>query len=287
MSHSRNPSGQARPMETRVLMADPKYFEVKYAINPFMAAYVGTVDVEKARKQWTQLSAVYERLGFDVLVVPAMKGQPDLVFMANQSFPVRKQDGALEVLLSHMHSPERRREVDWVKDWYGAQGVSTTPLGQDLIFEGMGDCMWVPGQNVVMGGYGFRTEKRAVDALSRRISATVIPLQLVHPSFYHLDTCFSPIDHERAFYVPEAFDAAGCEALRNQFSTLVAIPLDEALSHLACNGHCPDKKHFIVQRGAHKTVALAQSIGLTVIEVDTSEFLKSGGSVYCMKLMLP
>ena len=56
---------------------------------------------------------------------------------------------------------------------------------------------------------------------------------------------------------------------------------------LACNGHSPDGRHFIVQRGANKTIALVQSLGLTVIEVDTSEFIKSGGSVYCMKLMVP
>ena len=76
-------------------------------------------------------------------------------------------------------------------------------------------------------------------------------------------------------------------APKKQFSTLVPVPVDEALHYLACNGHCPDKKHFIMQRGAAKTKALAQSLGLTVVEVDTSEFLKSGGSVYCMKLMLP
>jgi len=268
-------------------MADPKYFEVRYAINPFMAEHVGTVDVDNARAQWANLCGIYSRLGFEVLVVPPMKDQPDLVFMANQSFPLRSEDGSLEVLLSHMHSPERRSEVQWVAEWYAANGVKTTPLSSELIFEGMGDCMWVPGQNVVMAGYGYRTEQRAVQALSHQLQAQVVPLKLVHPSFYHLDTCLSPVDHERALYVPEAFDAAGQEALRKQFSTLVPVPIEEALSHLSCNGHCPDKNNFIVQQGAQKTAALARSIGLTVIEVDTSEFLKSGGSVYCMKLMLP
>ena len=256
--------GRERPLETRVLMADPKYFEVKYAINPFMAQHVGTVDVERARTQWEALCSVYEQLGFDVLIVPPMQGQPDLVFMANQSFPVRAADGTTEVLLSYMHAPERRNEVEWVHNWYRTQQIVTTPLSNELVFEGMGDCMWVPGQNIVMGGYGYRTERAAVDALAQRIAASVVPLQLVHPSFYHLDTCLSPIDHERALYVPEAFDEVGREALQKQFSALVPVPVDEALHYLACNGHCPDKKHFIVQRGAAKTKALAQSLGLTV-----------------------
>ena len=118
--------------------------------------------------------------------------------------------------------------------WNGSQLVSNTtdchtPLSNELVFEGMGDCMWVPGQNIVMGGYGYRTERAAVDALAQRIAASVVPLQLVHPSFYHLDTCLSPIDHERALYVPEAFDEVGREALQKQFSALVPVPVDEAL----------------------------------------------------------
>ena len=38
---------------------------------------------------------------------------------------------------------------------------------------------------------------------------------------------------------------------------------------------------------AHIPVALVRGMGLEPIELDTSEFLKSGGSVFCMKLMVP
>jgi len=63
--------------------------------------------------------------------------------------------------------------------------------------------------------------------------------------------------------------------------------MDEAAGLLACNGHCPDGEHFLVQRGARVTNQRVQEAGFSVIELDTSEFLKSGGSVFCMKLMLP
>ena len=75
--------------------------------------------------------------------------------------------------------------------------------------------------------------------------------------------------------------------LAGLFERLVEVPIDEAAGLLACNGHCPDQKHFIVQAGATQTCTLVRELGFEVIEVDTSEFLKSGGSVYCMKLMVP
>ena len=53
----------------------------------------------------------------------------------------------------------------------------------------------------------------------------------------------------------------------------------------ACNAHCPDEKHVIIQKGNAQSVALIKQHNFIPIEIDTSEFIKSGGSVYCMKLM--
>ena len=276
-----------RPTETRVLMAEPTFFQVESVINPFMEHHVGAVDPIEARSQWEALKAVYERLGFEVHTLQGAPNLPDLVFMANQSFPVFSQTDPFSVLLSNMCAPERAGEVAWVAQWYQEHGFSTKPIATEAVFEGMGDCLWVPNTYTVMAGYGFRTQQAAVAHLSETLLARVIPLQLIHPSFYHLDTCLSPIDSQRAFFVPEAFDTDSIARLRRQFTTLIPIPIDEAIRFLACNGHCPDGKHFIVQEGAVQTVALAQQEGLIVEEVNTSEFLKSGGSVYCMKLMLP
>lgn len=276
-----------RPRETRVLMADPTFFDVTYVINPFMAQHVGGVDKAVASTQWHAVRDVYIRLGFEVHTLEGVQGLPDMVFMANQSFPVLTEDGETEVILSRMRSTHRKDEVKWVADWYASQGIRTRALASISVFEGMGDCLWVPNEKTILAGYGYRTERGAVDALSKQVMARVIPLRLIHPSFYHLDTCLSPIDSDCAFYVPQAFDSASLQRLQVQFKTLVPVPLDEAVQFLACNGHCPDGQHFIVQKGALQTNALARSLGLTVVEVDTSEFMKSGGSVYCMKLMLP
>tara|TARA_R110002072_G_scaffold167853_2_gene321404 strand:- start:3975 stop:4799 length:825 start_codon:yes stop_codon:yes gene_type:complete len=274
-------------MEHRVLMADPNYFDVEYVINPHMAGHVGGVDRDLARAQWTQVKATYEDLGFPVAVIEPVPGLPDLVFTANQSFPGRLPDGRAAAVRSHMHAPQRRPEVDVVLEWHAARGTSIFDLADEpLAFEGMGDAMWVPGRRQILGGHGFRSEPGALTALAQRFEADLIAVRLIDPRWYHLDTCLQLLDAERALIVREAFDAPSLALLERTFPTLVDVPTDEAL-RLACNGHSPDGRHFIVQSGCPVTADRVRDLGLDVIEVDTSEFLKSGGSVFCMKLMLP
>ena len=268
-------------------MADPTFFDVLYVINPHMEGNIGSVDRSAARQQWAALRAAYQGIGYPVEVVPPADGLPDLVFMANQSLPGQLPDGRWAAVRSQMHAPERQAEVAIVSEWYRQRGALLIDLPRSLPFEGMGDVAWVPGRRALVGGYGFRTDKAVYDELAVIFDVPVLRVALVDPRFYHLDTCLQVIDDQTALYVPEAFDADGIALLQAAFPRLLRVPLSEAIDGLSCNGHCPDGKHFIVHRGSPQTVALAQSVGLKVIEVDTTEFLKSGGSVYCMKLMLP
>jgi N-dimethylarginine dimethylaminohydrolase len=277
-----------RPREVRVLMADPAYFDVKYVINPFMAANVGTIDHEKACQQWMDLADTYRGLGFPVDVLPPVQGLPDLVFMANQTLPGQLPNGEWCAVLSYMHAPQRRGEVPHVAAWFSAsKGRTITLEDPELPFEGMGDAAWWPGRRLLIGGFGVRTARRAYPLLSRIFDVPVLTLALVDPRFYHLDTCLSILDERTALFVPEAFDEQGRMLLEALFERLVPVPFDEAVGYLACNGHSPDGKHFIVDSGARATHKMVTDLGYRVLPVDTSEFRKSGGSVYCMKLMVP
>ena len=94
------------------------------------------------------------------------------------------------------------------------------------------------------------------------------------------------MDEETAIYVPDAFSEDGKALITQSFKRLIPAPIEEALNFVA-NGHCPDGKNFIVQKGSPITIAAVKELGFQVIEVDTSEFMKSGGSVFCMKMVLP
>ena len=84
---------------------------------------------------------------------------------------------------------------------------------------------------------------------------------------------------------PEAFTPDGRALIETLFERAIAAPEDEARRGFACNALCPDGRHVLIQRGNTVTNSRLEAAGLEVLELDTGEFMKSGGSVFCMKLL--
>lgn len=277
----------AIPRPGRVLFTSPEHFEVAYVINPHMAGNVGDVDRDRARRQWAALRDAYGRLGMEVETVPGAEGLPDMVFCANQTLPYLTPGGEKGVVLSRMHAPERKPEVDHYARFFEGQGYEVRGLDPDLpgTFEGMGDALWHPGRYLLWGGHGYRTSRQVYDRMSSALGFPVLTLALHDPDFYHLDTCLCPLDEDTALVYPGAFDEEGMATIRAHFGRVLEAPEDEARGLFACNAHCPDGRHVVIQKGCATTNALLEKAGFTPVEIETDEFLKSGGSVFCMKLM--
>jgi N-dimethylarginine dimethylaminohydrolase len=276
-----------RPEPRRVLMCTPEHFAVVDVKNPFMEGNVGRVDKERAISEWEALRSTYEAAGYEVLTIDGAEGLEDMVFAANQVLPGLRADGRPYVLLSRMRHPSRRREVPIYRDWFQRRGYNVYELSQDAgHFEGQGDAIWHPGKQLLWGGHGPRTTLRAYEQVSEILGVPVITLALEHPNFYHLDTCFCVLSSDAALYFPGAFDDEGRALLAHVFPRLIEVSEGEATRSLACNAHALESKAVILQQGAVETVARLRAQGFCPIEVDTGEFLKSGGSVFCMKMMI-
>lgn len=275
------------PPPRQVLMVTPDHFDVVYVINPHMEGHLGQVDPKRARAQWEALRQTYQQLGFKVHTLEGVPQLPDMVFCANQTLPYQTTDGKRGVVLSRMHAPQRRDEVPHLARFFAQQGYTLTSIPETVpgSFEGMGDALWHPGHALLWGGYGFRTDRSIYEWLSRQLDVPVLALRLVDPDFYHLDTCLSLLDAVSALYVPAAFDKESRALLHQHIPNLIEVPEREARELLACNAHCPDGRHVLIQKGCHETVRQLRAAGFEPIELDTSEFLKSGGSVFCLKLM--
>ena len=275
------------PTPRRVLMTDPAHFQVDYVINPHMAGHVGTVDTARANAQWQALRDAYRDLGFEVTVMPAVEGLPDMVFCANQTLPMHRPDGSRAVVASRMHTPQRAPEVAYYADYFAAAGYEVLRLDEDLPgdFEGMGDALWHPGAYKLYGGYGYRTDRTVYERFADKLGVEVVPLELTDRDFYHLDTCLSLLDAETAIYYPGAFTEEGRQSLRALIPRLIEVPEAEARDGFACNAHCPDGRHVLLHVGSRHTERGLREAGFTPVPLDTSEFLKAGGSVFCMKLM--
>ena len=276
------------PRPTAVLMATPGHFSVDYVINPHMKDHVGTVNREKARWQWEVIRDKFRKLGFTVHELPGEPGLPDMVFTANQSLPLLDKNGRKHALMSIMHSRQRRDEVPFFEQWYRRNGYEVHYPDPVSVpdFEGMGDAIWHFGKRLLWGGYGYRSSRNVYDFISGTFDVPVVPLELVHPSFYHLATCFCVLSSKAVLIYPPAFTQEGLDLIHAAFPVVIEAPEQEARDLFACNATCPDGRNVIIQKGCHDVNKALKANGFAFHEVETSEFLKSGGSVFCMKLML-
>ena len=275
----------------QVLMVDPQFFDVEYAINPHMLNEQGElnqVDKKLAGKQWQDLQRAFQKINLKTVVLPAQKSLPDMVFSANQSFvffdPIGKQKTAI---ISNMRSAYRQKETLFFKEWYQQNGYRVLQFEElEFSFEGNGDIIPNPDFRFFWGGCGPRTDRKVYSLFSEKLGLKFETLNLVHPLFYHLDTCFVTLGSDCCAVVKEAFDQESLQKIAKHFSDIVYIDLVEAQKFFAANAFCPDGKNVIVQKGTRKFLADLLERGFNVIEVDTSEYMKSGGSVYCMKMGL-
>ncbi len=270
----------------QVLMTTPRHFEVSYVINPHMAGNVGTVDPGRAFAEWTRLRSAYTELGFDVEEIDGADGQPDMVFCANQSLPYRLPSGETGVFLSRMNAPQRQGEVAFYESFFRARSTRIRTLtGHIRRFEGMGDAIWHPGRFLLWGGYGFRTDRSVYSEISEAIGVPVLTLRLEDPDFYHLDTCFSVLDEHTVLIYPGAFKSDSIDLIGSIFPRVIEAPEKESRELFACNAHCPNGTDVLIQQGCDRTIAVLAENGFRPVPIETGEFLKAGGSVFCMKLM--
>jgi N-dimethylarginine dimethylaminohydrolase len=256
-----------------ILMIKPNHFRVDYVINSHMDTN-NKVDSALALKQWQGVKDAYESLGFKVIVYDDHIDYPDIVFCANQTFFHPKG-----IILSCMQHDQRKGEVEFFKKWFSDYEIKQAPES----FEAMGDLLWDYQGERLFGGYGYRTNESVYDWIEEIVNIKIKRLKLVSDNYYHLDTCLSIIDSDTAFYVESAFEQDAIEILKNSFQNLIKVDENEALDFLACNCHSPDGKNILIEKGAVKLQADARELGLNVLSLDTSEFRKSGGSIFCMK----
>jgi N-dimethylarginine dimethylaminohydrolase len=265
-----------------VLICPPTYFDVVDRKNPFMTMET-PVDREKAQQQWLSLRQTFEATGLQVHEYAPLPGAEDMVFSANPALAGLNRSGDRVAVASSMKFPSRRVEVPAIAERLTQLGVTVdTSIPPSVWFEGGGDAVWHPGRHVLYAGYGWRSDPASHPILARVFEAEIVPLRLVDERFYHLDTALCAVDSDTALIVADAFDRSGLDELQSRFKRLLRLDLDEALS-MAANAAYGADGSIIIDCAALKTSTMLTSLGYTVRSVDTSEFRKSGGSVYCMK----
>lgn len=274
-----------RAVPRRILMCHPAYFEVKDAKNEFMSGNIGGVDKTKALSQWNDLKNTFEKCGFPVELIEPAADLEDMVFTANQVLPALDRHGKPLVVLGRMTYESRTHEVPHFEKWFRDQGYDVVELpGECKRFEGGGDGVWHPDRELLWLGTGSRTEESCCDAIVQLLQIPVVKLKLISQKFYHLDTAFAVLNADSVMIYPPAFDQTGLSLIRNYFQNVIEVSESDA-NNFACNALALDR-YVVLQKGSEATCGALCRLGFVPVQVDTSEFMKSGGSVFCMKQMV-
>lgn len=267
-------------MPQRILMCPPDYFAVNYVINPWMQDHVGGTASATARAQWQKLHDTIAAL-CPVVTQPPQPGLPDLVFTANAGLVHRGH-----ATVSRFRNPERQGEEPHDTACFRALGLELHDWPADVQFEGAGDALFDRGQDLLWLGFGFRSDARAAALLTRFLAVEVAVLELVDPRFYHLDTCWCPLQGGYVLYYPPAFSAASLALIASRIPAAKRIAVTEADAlGFACNA-VNIGTHVITN---HATPALQQRLqqaGFTLHLCPLSEFMKAGGAAKCLTLKL-
>lgn len=261
----------------RFLMCEPKFFDINYEINPWMSV-AKKANPQNVKAQWQQLYQTMRACGADIELIEPQPNLPDMVFTANAGLYYKNN-----IVLSHFKHKERQEEAKFFAQWFKNNNfallnkIEQTPP----YFEGAGDAL-IAGQ-VLFAGYGFRTDKKFFEQEKYFEQDKIIYCELADPYYYHIDTCFCPLNAEQAIWYPHAFTQSSKNDMQK---AIELIPVTEEEAKLfACNAVVINNHIILPERTSKITASLSQ-LGFNVHHCQMDEFLKSGGACKCLTMRI-
>jgi N-dimethylarginine dimethylaminohydrolase len=256
-----------------ILLCNPEFYKISYEINPWMKVE-NKVAQERAVKQWKSLEKTITKAGASLKYIDPIDHLPDMVFTANGAVVLNNI-----ALIAKFRHEERQGEETYWRDWFTDRGYKV--IEPRFLFEGAGDALW-SGKTMFVG-YGFRTDALAAHEIYEQMTQEVILIKLNDPYFYHLDTCFCPLNEDEALVYRGAIDPLSYRLLGRHID-LIEVDEDEA-KLFACNSVVIDKT-VVMPKGCNKTKKQLKKRGYNVKQVEMNEFIKAGGACKCLTLRI-
>lgn len=267
-----------RPKATTILMCPPLYYGIEYEINPWMNLSRQS-DFLLAQEQWRGLyQLLRNRLDMNVSLIEARRGLPDMVFTANAGLVWENK-----FIISNFRYNVRQCEAGHFENWFVSNNYEICHLPEGNFFEGEGDLLSCG--DLLFAGYPSRSSLISHQSVAEIIQRQILSLKLTNDWFYHLDTCFCPLNAHTAIYYPGAFDANAIKVLENRIDTLIPVTEEEARGFV-CNAIVAEN-NVIINAGSPKIRGQLESLGFSVFEIPLTEFIKAGGSAKCLVLRIP
>ncbi len=261
----------------RYFACPPTFYDVTYAINPWMDPSV-PVDRDLAWRQWTRVVARMDELGARLHFIAPKAGCPDMVFLGDAGILCGSR-----FLCSRFRFPEREPESAHYLESFLTVGQEVITLPEGAVLEGLGD-VCVQGERAILG-YGPRSNAAGFAALGRfaPFLRVIAEVELPDPRFYHLATAVVFLDDDTVMYAPQGLTPAGVAAIRAAVPRTIAASDHDVFAHQACNCIVLGK-HVLIDGYSQQLQAELGELGFTVEAFPASELKKGGGSVRCLVL---
>jgi arginine dihydrolase len=256
------------------------------------------VNVKKAVNQFSQL---YHFLAAESIVyllpTPNLQGLQDLVYTANLGIVLDHLPDHNTVILSNFSSKVRIPETSVGKSFFEQMGYNVVIPPYN--FEGEAELKHL-FDNVYIGGYGIRSDKRAYDWMEEEFDMRIITLEEKDPYLYHLDCTIFPLTRDDTMVCTKMYTKSEIKEIE-KVSNIIDISVDDAFSGIsnsvrmgnillnASNIHEMKRsdEYYESERQKNRILEdIAVEHGFEVAFFNISEFLKSGALLSCMVMHL-
>ncbi len=252
-------------------------------------------------KAMIQFGQVYRHLAADgfVFLLPTPKGctLQDLVFTANLGIVLEHIPGRNVVVLSNFTSACRVGETEVGEQFFRAMGYTTVVAPHK--FEGEAELKHLH-DNVYVGGYGIRSDRRAYDWMEEQFDMQVIKVKETDEYCYHLDCSIFPLTPEDTLVCTELFTKAEVARLEKA-TNVIDVSADACYSGI-CNSvryhnailnsshlhslRAGTDEYFEELRKNRELEDVATRLGFEVNYFNLSEYHKGGALLSCMVMHL-
>jgi len=272
------------------ILIEPSTFEIlplQKHQNPYIE--VGfKADKKKVNAHYSQFVEAFFCPIYKVTLPTRIGLLPDIVFCASAGLALPRLSGPL-VLLPNMKYAQRKAELPHIRKIFQELSIPTVEYHGKEPFEGQAELKWFDGGRKAILGYGYRSTKQTVQELSKlfaklygKDAPQLLGLHIRSPKYYHLDLAMLDYSDKQCIVHKDAFSLQGLQQLRD-FLGPANVTLADTVDPFALNA-IVDGGNLITHRLTDPSFKrfLEAKTGLSVVQVDTSEFEKSGGSVRCM-----
>lgn len=227
------------------------------------------------------LCGLLEAAGAEVVVSRHDPGNPDAIYVYD---PILV--GHAGAVLLRPGKEGRRGEPGALLEVLEAAGIPVAAAIEEPAFVEGGDTLWLD-EHTLLVGIGFRTNERAVDALTSVFpGAEVIGFDLPHwngaNEVLHLMSFISPLDHDLALVYPRLAPVRLLELLAERQIRVVEVP-DEEFESQGPNVLALGPRRALALEGSPETRRRMERAGVDVVVYCGDEISRKGdGGPTCL-----